>query len=67
MSFKRAHTLRCLRKVDEADRELRKCFQVYSEVVHERIALTGRRRIIKTRAEDLNDRDFDDLIAFWFK
>lgn len=67
MSFKIAHTLRCLRKVDEADRELRKCFQVYSEVVHERIALTERQRVLKKRAEDLVDQDFDDLIAFWFK
>jgi len=67
VSFKRSRALRYLRKVDEADRELRKCFQVYSEQVAERIILTGKQRAVKKRAEDLVDKDFDDLVAFWFK
>jgi hypothetical protein len=53
--------------VDEADRELHKCFQMYSELVPERIMLTGKQRVVKKRAEDLVDKDFDDLVAFWFK
>jgi hypothetical protein len=67
VSFKQSRAIRYLRKVDEADRELRKCFQVYSELVTERIMLTGKQRAVKTRAEDLVDKDFDDLVAFWFK
>jgi hypothetical protein len=67
VSFKRSRALRYLRKVDEADRELRKCFQVYSELVVERIMLTGKQRPVKKKAEDLVDKDFDDLVAFWFK
>jgi hypothetical protein len=67
VSFKRSRALRYLHKVDEADRELRKCFQVYSELVVERIMLTGKQRPVKKTAEDLVDKDFDDLVAFWFK
>lgn len=67
MSFKRSQALRCLKKVDEANRELRKCFQIYTDQVTERIALTGKQRVVKRRAEDLVDMDFDDLVAFWFK
>jgi tetratricopeptide (TPR) repeat protein len=67
VSFKRSRALRYLRKTDEADRELHKCFQVYSELVAERIMLTGKQRAVKKRAEDLVDKDFDDLVAFWFK
>jgi hypothetical protein len=40
---------------------------VYSELVAERIMLTGKQRAVKKRAEDLVDKDFDDLVAFWFK
>jgi len=67
VSFKRSRALRYLRKVDEADRELHKCFQVYSELVAERIMLTGKQRAAKKMAEALVDKDFDDLVAFWFK
>ncbi|KAH7380831.1 hypothetical protein BKA64DRAFT_630742 [Cadophora sp. MPI-SDFR-AT-0126] len=67
VSFKRSQALRCLERVEEADRELKKCFQVYSDQVVERIALTGKTRVMKSKAEDLVDGDFDDLVAFWFK
>jgi hypothetical protein len=67
VSFKRSRTLRSLRKIDEADKELRKCFWVYSEFIAERIKLTGKQRVVKSRIEDLVDSDFDDLVAFWFK
>jgi hypothetical protein len=66
-SFKKSHALRSLRMIDEADKELRKCFRVYSELVEEKIILTGKQRVSKRRAEDLVDRDFDDLVAFWSK
>ncbi|CZT10392.1 uncharacterized protein RAG0_14884 [Rhynchosporium agropyri] len=67
VSFKLSNALTRLRKFDEADIELRKCFQVYSDQVAERTFLTGKPRIVKTRKEDLTDKDFDDLVAFWFK
>lgn len=67
VSFKRSRALRSLGKVDEADKELRKCFRVYSEIVTERIVLTGKQRVVKKRADDLVDKDFDDSVAFWFK
>ena len=67
VSFKRSQALRCLERVEEADKELRKCFQVYCDQVVERIAVTGKQRVVRKRAEDLTDRDFDDLVAFWFK
>jgi len=53
--------------IDEADKELRTCFRVYSELVEEKIILTGKQRVSKRRAEGLVDRDFDDLVAFWSK
>ncbi|XMA19839.1 hypothetical protein WAI453_012630 [Rhynchosporium graminicola] len=67
VSFKVSNALTRLRKFDEADIELRKCFQVYSDQVAKRTFLTGKPRIVKTRKEDLTDKDFDDLVAFWFK
>jgi len=36
-------------------------------MVAERFILTGKQRAVKQRAEDLVDKDFDDLVAFWFK
>jgi tetratricopeptide (TPR) repeat protein len=66
-SFKRSHALHSLHKTDEANKELRKCFRLYSELVAEKIILTGKQRVMKKRAEDLVDRDFDDLVAFWSK
>lgn len=66
-SFKQSHALRSLRRVDEADKQLRLCFRVYSDVVAEKALLTGKERPAKWRAEDLVDQDFDDLVAFWSK
>ncbi|MCJ1307424.1 hypothetical protein MMC25_001070 [Agyrium rufum] len=67
VSFKRSRVLRQLRKFDSADKELRKCFQVYSETVAQRIILTGKQKTERQRPEDLVDKDFDELVAFWFK
>ncbi|KAK0122810.1 hypothetical protein ONS96_009843 [Cadophora gregata f. sp. sojae] len=67
VSFKRSQALKGLGRFEDAGKELRKCFQVYEEQVVERVAVTGKKRTVKSKAEDLTDRDFDDLVAFWFK
>ncbi|RDW60544.1 hypothetical protein BP6252_11927 [Coleophoma cylindrospora] len=66
-SFKRSRALRSLNLIDEANKEQRRCFRVYSELIVERAKLTGKQRTPKKRADDLIDQDFDDLVAFWYK
>jgi hypothetical protein len=66
-SFKRSRAVRSLRMTDQADKELNDCFRVYTKLVAEKTASTGKQRAPKMRAEDLVDKDFDDLVAFWSK
>lgn len=65
-SFKRMQALQFLRRIEEAQSELSKCFAVYTQLfiakVRVKKAQEGQRKL---RAEDLEDRDFDDLIGFW--
>lgn len=76
-SFKRSRALRSLSRIDEADAELQKSFEVYEKLIGRGVRRSGydgsdgigiptaaRRR---QRKEDLGDEDFDDMIAFWSK
>ena len=67
VSFKRSRVLRSQRKTDEADKELRNCFRIYSEFISDRVLFTGKQKVVKGRMEDLVDSDFDGVVAFWFK
>lgn len=66
-AFKKSHALRALHMTDEADKERRKCFRVYCELVAKKIVALGKEVVPKERPEDLVDKDFDDLVAFWSK
>ena len=67
-SFKRAQALRELQRIDEADVELSKCFNLYSVLFTNLVRLFGARAgERKTKATDLGDVEIDELIAFWSK
>ena len=63
--FMRMNALRALRKTDEADAELSKCFTIYTRLFMKQ----GRTRkhVAKSSPEELVDEDLDDLIVFWSK
>lgn len=65
-SFRRIKTLRALQRVDEADSQLRHCFEIYTRLFKDQVrANRASKSDHKTRAEDLDDSDFDSLIVFW--
>jgi len=65
--FKKSRALRFQNMTEEADAELRKCWNIYSGLVIGKSVVTDQQIVPKKRAEELVDQDFDDLVAFWSK
>ncbi|KAI9656216.1 MAG: hypothetical protein M1821_004879 [Bathelium mastoideum] len=67
-SYKRVQALRALRREDEANLELSKCFRLYNVLYTNLIRNVGVREEDRKAVEtDLSDADVDELIAFWSK
>ncbi|KAL9623533.1 MAG: hypothetical protein Q9160_002214 [Pyrenula sp. 1 TL-2023] len=67
-SFKRVKALHALRRSEEADSELSRCFEVYNQLFQEQLPTRSvQASRPKKTAADLVDNDFDELIVFWSK
>ena len=63
--YKRAKALQGLRRFEEADLELSKCFTLYKPIMKEKIRVMGQRAgQLKTRESDLVDLDVDSAVSF---
>lgn len=65
-SFKRIKALHSLHKEAEAESELESCFKVYTMIFNDRVQdKKVQESSRKSRKEDLQDRDFDEIMSFW--